>query len=454
VLDVVVEQQHLIRALESRIQEQNQRIQSLEARVRHLQNQFPPSEPRWIPWLRRPPKKHPKSPGQKPGHPGTTRATPQRIDRVVTSTLSECPDCHHRLGTPIATSEHLQEDVIPARIEVVCFRRERYYCPGCRHVLTAPASSEEIPHSYLGPRILTEALLLRYVHGLPFQNIQRRFQEAAHLKVSEGALAQALQRIAQWLSVDTQALIQQLRASAVVHADETGWKITGTNHWLWAFVTDRLAAYTVDRSRGSSVPQQMLGSQYPGIVVSDFHSAYNLLPGHQQKCWVHLLRELHRCGQRDASIEYAQARRSLRRIFHDACRLNRQRIALSKAVFQQRRALLSDRLWVWGSWDYSTAALRRLAKRIRQRHAHLLTFLDVPGLAADNNHAERLIRPHVILRNRSYQSRSPTGAQTHAQLMSLIQTLQLQGRAVGETLCDAYLRHRHGDFTPVAVSGG
>ena len=133
---------------------------------------------------------------------------------------------------------------------------------------------------------MTEALLLRYVHGLPFQNIQRRFQEAAHLKVSEGALAQALQRIAQWLSVDTQALIQQLRASAVVHADETGWKITGTNHWLWAFVTDRLAAYTVDRSRGSSVPQQMLGSQYPGIVVSDFHSAYNLLPGHQQKCWV------------------------------------------------------------------------------------------------------------------------------------------------------------------------
>ena len=36
--------------------------------------------------------------------------------------------------------------------------------------------------------------------------------------------------------------------------------------------------------------------------------------------------------------------------------------------------------------------------------------------------------------------------------MSLVQTLTLQGRAIGETLQSAYLRHRHGDLTPVVVS--
>ncbi|MBI3615194.1 MAG: hypothetical protein HY211_01630, partial [Candidatus Omnitrophica bacterium] len=70
----------------------------------------------------------------------------------------------------------------------------------------------------------------------------------------------------------------------------------------------------------------------------------------------------------------------------------------------------------------------------------------------ENNQAERLIRPNVILRNRSYQSRSPQGAATHSALMSLVQTLTLQDRAVGETLKAAYLTHRHGDFTPVVVS--
>lgn len=451
-LDFIIEQQRLIQSLEGRIQEQNRQIQSLQAQVRQLQNQLPPAQPRWIPWFKKPPKVHPKPPGQKPGHPGITRTVPQRIDRVVTTILKRCPDCRHRLGDPVAVTEHRQEDVIPARVEVTCFKRSRYYCRHCRRVVTAAAAPQEIPHSSLGPHLLTETLLLRYVHGLPFKNIRQRFQETAHLTVSTGALAQGVQRLARWLSVDAEELLKQLRVSPVIHADETGWKITGQNHWLWAFVTDRLAAFTVDRSRGSKVPLAVLGSQYSGVVVSDFHNAYNLLPGHQQKCWVHLLRELHRCGQRDASAGYAQAHRGLRRIFRDACRLNRHRSRLPPTSFQQKRSLLSQRLWQWGTQPYATASLKRLAKRIRQRHAHLLTFLDVPGLSADNNHAERLIRPHVILRNRSYQSRSPTGAQTHAQLMSLVQTLQLQDRAVGETLREAYLRHRHGDFTPVAVS--
>ena len=73
-------------------------------------------------------------------------------------------------------------------------------------------------------------------------------------------------------------------------------------------------------------------------------------------------------------------------------------------------------------------------------------------MPADNNQAERAIRPHVIIRHRSYQCRSPTGAATHADLMSLVQTLAQQGRAIGETLKSAYLRHRHGDLTPVVVS--
>ena len=82
-----------------------------------------------------------------------------------------------------------------------------------------------------------------------------------------------------------------------------------------------------------------------------------------------------------------------------------------------------------------------------------MTCLQVPGVPMDNNQAERAIRPHVIIRHRSYQSRSPTGMATHANLMSLVQTLTLQGRAIGETLRTAYLRHRHGDLTPVVVSG-
>lgn len=438
------------RALIALVYEQQQRITSLEQEVQRLTERL------------HPPKRQPsrvaalvhrlKRPGQKPGHPGMTRATPIRIDRVVEQRLTRCPQCQGRLGPSVAITRHLQEDLIPARGEVTCFKRHRYYCRRCRQVVTAPPAPEEIPQSHLGPQVLTHALLLKYVHGLPFNKIRTCFQQFAHLTVSEGALAQTLQRMAHWLQVETDALREAIRTSPATHVDETGWKLTGINHWLWAFVTDRLAYVRIDRSRGSGVPKDVLGEDYAGIVVSDFHSAYNRLKGPQQKCWVHLLRELRDCAKTEVSEEYRRAHRGLRRVFLDARRLVRQRPTLPPLHLKRRQQRLEARLLTWGASPYHNKTLRRLAGRILKHHHQLLTCLKVPGVPMDNNQAERAIRPHVIIRKRSYQSRSPTGMATHAQLTSLVQTLALQGRAIGETIRTAYLRHRHGDPTPVVVS--
>ena len=68
--------------------------------------------------------------------------------------------------------------------------------------------------------------------------------------------------MARWLQVETDELIQVLRASPAIHIEETGWKITGQGHWLWAFVTERLAYYRIDPSRGSRVPKEVLGRAY------------------------------------------------------------------------------------------------------------------------------------------------------------------------------------------------
>ena len=120
---------------------------------------------------------------------------------------------------------------------------------------------------------MTPALVLKSVHGLPFNTIRTALQPFATLSVSEGALAHAVQRLARWWQVETTALRDAIRPSPATHVEETGWKLTGVNHWLWAFVTDRLADSRIDRSRGSGVPKDVLGEDDPGIVVSDFSRA-------------------------------------------------------------------------------------------------------------------------------------------------------------------------------------
>ncbi|HQH71080.1 MAG TPA: transposase [bacterium] len=43
----------------------------------------------------------------------------------------------------------------------------------------------------------------------------------------------------------------EIRHSAVLHADETGWRMSGVIHWLWRFPTETVTMYLVDRCRGS-----------------------------------------------------------------------------------------------------------------------------------------------------------------------------------------------------------
>jgi len=439
------------RELIALIDEQQRRMTGLEHEVQRLTERLPPpTKPRFrCPlWARRA-----KRPGQKPGPPGMTRATPTPIDRVVEPRLTRCPSCQGRLGPSVAVTPHLQEDVIPARLDGTSFTRHRYYGRRCRVVVTAPYAPEPIPHSRLGPQVLAQALRLKYGHGLPFNKIRTGFQPCAHLTVSEGALAHALQRLAAWLQVETDTLREAIRRRPATPVDETGWKLTGVNHWLWAFVTDRLADFRIDRSRGARVPKEVWGDTDPGVVISDCSSAYKRLTSPQQRCWVHLLRELRDCAKTELAEEYRTAHRRLRRLFLDARRLVRQRSTLPPLTVVRRQRLVDDRLFAWGATPYRNKTLRRLAGRLLKPHHPLLTGRKVPGVPMDNNHAERAIRPHVIIRKRSYQSRSPTGAATPANLMSLVQTLVRQGRAIGDTLRTAYLHHRHGHIPPVVVSG-
>jgi len=393
--------------------------------------------------------KHPKPPGQKPGHEGLTRVKPATIDRVMEQTLKQCPDCRSPLSKTQEVLEHIQEDLIPAHPQVTLFKKHRYYCTHCEKMVTAPYAPEEVPHGYLGPNVLIQTVILKYHHGLPFNKIKELLETLAHFQVSEGALAQALQRMSEWLGVEISQILKAIRKSPYLHMDETGWKVSGQNHWLWAVVNERLAYYRIAGSRGAKIPKQILPKDYGGVLVTDFYSAYTRLPGKKQKCLVHLLREMRQLYLKDQSEAFGKYHRILKRILRDATRLKEIRPGLGSRVYRRRVKLLKERLFLWSCRDYRNKSLRRLAKRFLTHWLHLLTFLEIPEISFNNNLAERMIRPHVILRNRSFQNRSSQGAKAHETLMSLLHTLKLQGKDAIVFLQKAYLRHRQGNPRPL-----
>ena len=387
------------------------------------------------------------------GHHGATRPKPDHIDHTVEQHLNSCPDCGftRMSACPSADAEHIQEDIIPARVEVTKFIHHGYWCPCCAKVKVAGYAPEEVPYGYLGPNVLILAVRMKYHQGLSYEKIRQFLEGFCGLKVTDSALAQALQRIAHWLEVEESIVLAAIRASPYVHVDETGWKIAGRGHWLWDFVNQQAALYRIRRSRGQIVPQEVLTRDYQGNVVSDFWAAYNKIGRLRQRCLVHLKREMKRVKDLDKSAGSQQAYKRLNRIINDARRLDANRKDIDAKIFIRRLRLLEHRLFEFATGSFAAKHWQRISARMLKYYREMLTFLKVPGLPSDNNHAERMIRPNVIFRKISFENMSEKGARAHEVLMSLSQTLRLQNMEPSAFLKRAYLAHRQGRPQPLLM---
>ena len=107
-----------------------------------------------------------------------------------------------------------------------------------------------------------------------------------------GAIVDAIHRVARQARRTVDETLERIRGSPVVHADETGWREDGVNGYVWTFSTPT-ERYFVRRGRGKKVVDEVLGESFDGVLVSDFYAAYNHYPGLKQRCWVHLLRDIH-----------------------------------------------------------------------------------------------------------------------------------------------------------------
>jgi transposase len=391
--------------------------------------------------------------GRKKGHPGAWRPLPEHIDREVPQTLAACPDCHHPFNKPAEVVEHLQEDIVPAHVEVTRFLRHRYWCPDCQKLVDAPYAPDEIPGGHLGPRTLATMVWFKYHLALPGNKIKDIFYDLCGLYVSEGAITQALQRLGRYLQIETDQILKAVQEAAHKHVDETGWKINGALRWLWAFVNREWAFFHIDKSRGGKVPKALLGVPHHGTVSSDFYKSYDGLKGDKQKCLVHLRRDVREAraafpGGERPPPDFHGPDKTLRRLLDDAIRLADRRGTFSPSVWARRVRRLNDRLLGFALGTYSHPFWQRISARLLKHHKHIFTFLNKPEVSPDNNTAERAIRPHVIIRNRSFQNRTDKGALAHSRLTSLLQTLRLQKRDVVSALMTAYPRQRQGATGP------
>ena len=418
---------------------QAKRIAEQQAEAAAQSHDTPSTPSGMKPTYQKPPgKRRKRPPGAKPGHPGSRRKPPDRIDHRKTHRAKQCPHCGGRLQRCHQTRTRYTEDIPAIQPEVTEHTIHRDWCPKCQKQVE-PVVPDALPGSTLGNHVLVLSAWLHYGLGNTLAQIVEVFNFHLQMKISGGGLVQMWYRLQAVLYAWYEQIQQQALHSAVLFADESGWRVDGKTHWLWCFTTRNLTFYMINRSRGSPALMKFFVEEFAGTLVTDFWAAYNaVVCALRQTCLVHLLRELeHTERYKSPGAHWPEFAKKLRRLVGDAIRLWRARAELPEESYASRRARITTRLEELLATPWKDRHAKRLIKRLRRHRNDLFTFLDQPGVPFDNNTAERGVRPAVIIRKNSYGNRSERGADCQSVLMSVFRTLKQRGYDPIQTITQA-----------------
>jgi hypothetical protein len=446
----------IIEARDVQIAELKNQLQQREAQIASLQQQLAELEKRLAeleranqrqaaPFARKKHHAKPKRPGRKAGQGKFTfraKPTAEQVQHTKEQPLAACPQCGGALNER-KRHEQFVIDIPEVQPTVTRYLTHSGHCPCCqqrvrsRHPeqISAATGSAGV---VIGPRAKALAADLKHRLGVPYAKIRELFHVAFQLEVSRSGLCQADSHLAAQAQPIYEELLELIRHSAVVHNDETGWRIGLVSAWLWVFTNRQLTVYTIHQSRSHEVVVAILGREFAGILVSDCFTAYDhqaLSLWLKQKCVGHLLKDLSamRQSKTGGAVRLAQ---DLTTVLRTALALRDLKTSLSPAEFAGRAQQLEHQL------DTLIDVRRRLtdpdnvrfAKRLRKQRPHLLRFLYVDGLDATNNQAERMLRPAVISRKTSGCNRTAGGALTHAILASILVTCRQQALPILDSL--------------------
>jgi len=370
------------------------------------------------------------------GHKGRKGAGNKPKDLLVTHTeeskVERCNICGRDLSDQpalesvnIRTIEDMPE--MPVALRVIEVKQEKKYCRHCKEVVTA-SSELALPKSDIGINTTVSLVYLWVALCLPFTRISGYLKNFFGIHMSTSGLSNHVISVAKIMQTVYEEILHDVKSGNIMHADETGWRVSGANWWLWVFGTKDSAFFTIDKSRGQDVVRRVLGATFFGVLVVDGWSAYLAVICSQQSCMAHLLRKIRKLH--DAFPQLSSVYKfyiKFRKILRDGERLQTDRKKLGEKEFKFRLVTLHARLDNLLKWDNPNDILKDVIGKVKRQRSRILTFVEHPGVPCHNNFGEYLIRIGVLKRKVSFGSKSAKGADAYAVLLSIYSTCKLRG---------------------------
>jgi len=369
------------------------------------------------------------------------------VQHEPVDTTCNCGQPLQRFGEDVAERLDYQPGVFSVERHV----RGKWACRCCERIVQAPVPAHVIDKGIPTAGLLAHLLVAKFLDHLPLYRQEAIFERAGHL-IARSTLAQWVGECGAQLQPLVNALADELRRHAVLHADETPVAMLKLRHlsdgkthkaYIWSYCTTsfnstKAVVFRFAEGRSGENVQQFLQLDTPhawqGTLVTDGFSGYTATTTKgvtSAQCMAHARRKFndlwanHRSEVGRQALRHFQVLFGIEREIEDLPGDERRQIRQRKS----RRVLAVLHRWLLRQRQLvppGSATIKAIDYSLK-RWTQLTRFVQDGDVPISNNWVENQIRPIAIGRSNWLFAGSLRAGQRAAAIMSLLHSARING---------------------------
>jgi len=261
---------------------------------------------------------------------------------------------------------------------------------------------------------------------LPKESVARSLNQLFGFNLQLNFVHNQKTRASQLYKSTYEGILNKIVNGKLIHADETKVSIEGKSAFVWVFTNLEEVMYYYTETREGDFLQELL-QEFKGVLVSDFYAAYDSINCPQQKCLIHIMRDL------NDDLLTQPFNEELKELVREFAMLLKPMIETVdcfglKAHFLRKHKVFVESFYKWLSkHDYKSEIAVHYKKRFEKNRDKLFTFLDYDGVPWNNNNAEHAIKAFATLRKVIGGTSTEKGIREYLTLLSICETCKFKG---------------------------
>lgn len=278
---------------------------------------------------------------------------------------------------------------------IIKYHEYRYRCSKCNKTVIVSKYK-----SKYGKNLKIWVIYQIFVYNLSYRDIIKMFNDIFNIKMNVTTVLNIKENYSTYLQQEYEHILNNIVTGDLLHIDETTVTIGKKKQYVWVLTNLTQIYYIHREDRTANFLIEIL-KNFKGVMISDFYTAYDSLKVIQQKCLIHLMRDINDLvfkKQEDLDLIY------LAKIYGDL--LNKivntiDKYGLKRRNLNKHKKDVDSFYKKIDKYNFSSDDSIKLKKRFTKYRSKLFIFLNYDGIPWNNNNVEHAIKEFAKYRHKT-----------------------------------------------------